>query len=104
VAIEKLKAEFIQAAAGNEAASIAKISGLTNKSVILVGERAFRERWSDFSCCCTRCNQAVQSWRGFHVALVNVAHLKPAQLEIFCQVDDQSQIQQARSIFKPPGA
>jgi NADH-quinone oxidoreductase subunit G len=36
---KKLKAELIATAAGNEAASIGKISGLTNKSVILVGER-----------------------------------------------------------------
>jgi NADH-quinone oxidoreductase subunit G len=36
---KKLKAELIATAAGNEAASIGKISGLTSKSVILVGER-----------------------------------------------------------------
>jgi NADH-quinone oxidoreductase subunit G len=36
---KKLKAQLIATAAGNEAAAIAKISGLTNKSVILVGER-----------------------------------------------------------------
>jgi NADH-quinone oxidoreductase subunit G len=34
-----LKAQLIATAAGNEAAAIAKLSGLTNKSVILVGER-----------------------------------------------------------------
>ncbi len=36
---EKLNAKLIQTAAGNEASAIAEISGLTNKSVILVGER-----------------------------------------------------------------
>ena len=36
---KKLKAELVATAAGNEAAAIAKLSGLTNKSVILVGER-----------------------------------------------------------------
>ena len=36
---KKLKAALLATAAGNEAASIGKISGLTNKSVILVGER-----------------------------------------------------------------
>jgi len=36
---KKLKAELIATAAGNEAESIGKISGLTSKSVILVGER-----------------------------------------------------------------
>ena len=36
---KKLKANLIATAAGNEAESIGKISGLTNKSVILVGER-----------------------------------------------------------------
>jgi NADH-quinone oxidoreductase subunit G len=36
---KKLKAELLATAAGNEAASIEKISGLTNKSVILIGER-----------------------------------------------------------------
>jgi len=36
---KKLKAELIATAAGNEAAAISKISGLTSKSVILVGER-----------------------------------------------------------------
>ena len=36
---KKLQAELISTTAGNEAASISKISGLTGKSVILVGER-----------------------------------------------------------------
>jgi NADH-quinone oxidoreductase subunit G len=36
---EKLAAKLIATAAGNEAGVIAEISGLTNKSVILVGER-----------------------------------------------------------------
>ncbi len=36
---KKLKAELVATAAGNEAAAIAKLTGLTNKSVILVGER-----------------------------------------------------------------
>ena len=36
---EKLAAKLIATAAGNEAGAIAEISGLTNKSVILVGER-----------------------------------------------------------------
>jgi NADH-quinone oxidoreductase subunit G len=36
---KKLKANLIATAAGNEAASIGKISGLSSKSVILVGER-----------------------------------------------------------------
>ena len=36
---EKLAAKLIPTAAGNEAGAIAEISGLTNKSVILVGER-----------------------------------------------------------------
>jgi NADH-quinone oxidoreductase subunit G len=36
---KKLQAELVTTAAGNEATSIGKISGLTNKSVILVGER-----------------------------------------------------------------
>ncbi|MFM1797277.1 MAG: hypothetical protein RL733_1058, partial [Actinomycetota bacterium] len=36
---KKLKAELVATAAGNEAGAIAKLSGLTNKSVILVGER-----------------------------------------------------------------
>ena len=36
---KKLNAELIATAAGNEAASIGKISGLTSKSVILLGER-----------------------------------------------------------------
>jgi NADH-quinone oxidoreductase subunit G len=36
---EKLNAKLMQTAAGNEASAIAEISGLTNKSVILVGER-----------------------------------------------------------------
>jgi NADH-quinone oxidoreductase subunit G len=36
---KKLQAELVTTAAGNEAQSISKISGLTNKSVILVGER-----------------------------------------------------------------
>ena len=36
---EKLTAKLIATAAGNEAGAIAEVSGLTNKSVILVGER-----------------------------------------------------------------
>ena len=36
---EKLNAELIATTTGNEAAAISKISGLTSKSVILVGER-----------------------------------------------------------------
>ncbi len=36
---EKLAAKLIATAAGNEAGAIAEVSGLTNKSVILVGER-----------------------------------------------------------------
>ena len=36
---EKLNAKLIPTAAGNESSAIAEISGLTNKSVILVGER-----------------------------------------------------------------
>ncbi len=36
---KKLKAELISTAAGNEASAISKLTGLTNKSVILVGER-----------------------------------------------------------------
>ncbi len=36
---EKLNAKLIPTAAGNEASAISEISGLTNKSVILVGER-----------------------------------------------------------------
>jgi len=36
---EKLTAKLIATAAGNEANAIAEVSGLTNKSVILVGER-----------------------------------------------------------------
>jgi NADH-quinone oxidoreductase subunit G len=36
---KKLKAQLITTASGNEAAAITKLSGLTNKSVILVGER-----------------------------------------------------------------
>jgi NADH-quinone oxidoreductase subunit G len=39
IAVEKLKAEFVKVAPGQEAAAIASQS-LTNKSVILVGERA----------------------------------------------------------------
>lgn len=36
---KKLQAEIVSTAAGDEAQSISKIAGLTNKSVILVGER-----------------------------------------------------------------
>ena len=36
---KKLKAKLIQSAAGNEAGAIANVTGLTSKSVILVGER-----------------------------------------------------------------
>ena len=36
---EKLGAKLIKSAAGNEASAIAQVSGLTNRSVILVGER-----------------------------------------------------------------
>ena len=36
---EKLDAKLIKSAAGNEASAIAQVSGLTNRSVILVGER-----------------------------------------------------------------
>lgn len=36
---EKLKAKLIKVAAGDEVAAISSLSGLTNKSVVLVGER-----------------------------------------------------------------
>ena len=36
---EKLGAKLIKSAAGNEASALAKVSGLTNRSVILIGER-----------------------------------------------------------------
>ena len=37
---QKLKANLIKTAAGNEVSAINSISGLTGKSVVLVGERA----------------------------------------------------------------
>jgi NADH-quinone oxidoreductase subunit G len=82
IAVDKLKAEFVKVAPGQEAAAIAG-QKLTDKSVILVGERA-AESAGALSAVAALADSTVQNLLGFHVVQVSAVRSKLVQLEIYC--------------------
>ncbi|MEY4280284.1 MAG: hypothetical protein RL313_547, partial [Actinomycetota bacterium] len=98
---EKLKANCIKVAPGSEAAAISALD-VTEKSVILVGERA-SESAGSISAAVALADKSAPSLHGFHVAQESAVLLKPEHFQLFFQAVVQLQMRQHVSILQPYG-